>query len=441
MTAESTRPAGSARKSPSRPSLLRLGSRSTVTAAVTALRRQVGTMRSLLNRPLTSYHLLIGSSALLVALGLLMVLSATSVQSYETTGSSFTLFQRQAAYLALGVPLMWLASRLPARIYRRLAYPALLVCLIALAAVLVPGVGETANGARSWINVGGLFQIQPSEPAKVALVIWGADLLARKERMGLLREWRHLLIPLLPGVGLIALLVMMGNDFGTTFVLFSVFLALLWVAGAPGRLFTGMLGLTAFVGAILVMVESYRIRRITSFLHMFEQADGSGYQPVQGIYALATGGLWGVGLGASREKWDYLPEAHTDFIFAIIGEELGLVGTLAVLVLFGLLGYAGIRLAGRVGDPFTRFAAVGMTAWILVQACVNIGAVVGVMPVTGIPLPLVSYGGSSLITTLVAIGVLLSFARREPGAARALEARGPGMVVRAAAWLGLRRRS
>lgn len=407
-----------------------------------AARARTSTLRSwvdaLLDRPLTSYHLLLGSSALLVLLGLLMVLSASSVTSYASTGSSFTMFQRQAVFVACGLPLTWAAARLSPQVFRRLAYPAMFVCLLGLFLVFVPGLGQEVNGARSWIRIGGMLQIQPSEPAKIALVVWGADLLARKQRLGLLGEWRHLLAPLLPGTGLLALLVMMGNDFGTTFVLFGIFLALLWVAGAPGRLVAGMVGLIAFVGSVLIMVEGYRIRRVTTFFHPFAEAQGDGLQTVRGIYALATGGLWGVGLGASREKWDYLPEAHTDFIFAIIGEELGLVGTLSVLVLFGLLGYAGLRVAWRVTDPFMRFAAGGLTAWILLQACVNIGAVIGVLPVTGLPLPLVSYGGSSLLTTMVSVGMLLSFARREPGASRVLAARRPGPVAYVAAWLGLR---
>lgn len=395
-----------------------------------------GLIDGLLDRPLTSYHLLLGSSALLIGLGLLMVLSATSVTSYTSTGSSFTLFQRQALFIACGLPLMWLASRLKPRTYRRLAYPVILLSLTGLGLVFVPGLGETVNGARSWIDVGGPVQLQPSEFAKLALVLWGADLLARKGRLKLLREWRHLLIPLLPGTGLVMLLVLLGSDFGQSFVLLSIFLALLWVAGAPVRLFTGMLGLMGFVAAMLIVVEPYRVERVTAFLSTGADSLGSGYQSLQGIYALATGGVWGVGLGASREKWDYLPHAHTDFIFAILGEELGLVGTLAVLVLFGLLGYAGLRVAGRVTDPFLRLAAAATTAWIIVQACVNIGAVIGVLPVTGIPLPLVSYGGSSVVTTMVAVGMLLSFARHEPGAARALAQR--RLAARVSGWLGLR---
>lgn len=413
------------------------GSRS---AGATA-RLRLGAVRSrledLLGRPLASYHLLQGSSALLIVLGLLMVLSASSVTSYMATGSSFSLFQRQAVFLACGLPLMWLASRLPPHVLRGFAYPAMLACTVALGLVFVPGLGETVNGGRSWLDFGGPVRVQPSEPAKVALVVWGADLLARKERLGLLGEWRHMLVPLLPGAGLLVLLVIMGNDLGTAVVLISAFLALLWVAGAPGRLFAGMLGLMGFVVAMLIVVEPYRVRRLTTFLNSFENSQGAGYQSVRGIYALATGGPWGVGLGASREKWDYLPHAHTDYIFAILGEELGLIGTVAVLALFGVLGYAGLRVAQRVQDPFTRFAAAGMTAWILVQAFVNIGAVIGVVPVTGLPLPLVSYGGSALLSTMVAVGMLLSFAKREPGAASALAAHGPGPLARACGWLGL----
>ncbi|MGH3320220.1 MAG: putative lipid II flippase FtsW [Streptosporangiaceae bacterium] len=410
-----------------------------LSSRLSAAKEHVEGTVGLLDRPLTSYYLLVGTTALLTGLGLLMVLSASSVTSYASTGSSFTLFEKQAMWVGAGIPLMWLAARLPARIYRVCAYPLLLLAIGGLALVLVPGVGETVNGATRWVDVGP-FQIQPSEPAKLGLILWGADLLARKQRLGLLREWRHLLVPLMPGTGFVVLLVMMGDDLGTTLILLTVFLALLWVVGAPARLFTGMFGFVVLVVCILVVVEPYRLKRLTTFLDPFAHLYGSGWQSVQGIYALASGGFWGVGLGASREKWDYLPHAQTDFIFAIIGEELGLMGTLVVLALFGLLGYAGIRVARRNKDPFIRLAATGATAWLVVQALVNIGAVIGVLPITGIPLPLVSYGGSALLPTLIAIGMLLSFAKREPGAGRALAARGPGAAVRAMGWLGFRSR-
>jgi cell division protein FtsW len=317
--------------------------------------------------------------------------------------------------------------------------PLLLLSAVALALVLVPGLGQSANGATRWIALGP-FQLQPSEPAKLALVLWGADLLARKERLGRLTEWRPLLVPLLPGAGLLVLLVMLGSDLGTTLVLLTIFLALLWVVGAPGRLFVGMAGLVAMLVAILIVVEPYRMQRLTAFLDQSGDTSGIRYQGTQGLYALASGGWFGTGLGEGRAKWDFLPHAETDFIFAIVGEEFGLVGTLVVLSLFGLLAYAGLRIARRVKDPFTRLAAAGATAWLVVQAIVNIGAVIGVFPITGIPLPLVSYGGSALIPTLIALGMLLAFAKREPGARQALAARGPGPVLRALSWLGLARR-
>jgi cell division protein FtsW len=402
-------------------------------------REQVVAAVGLLDRPLTSYYLVLGCSMMLLALGLTMVLSASSVKQLQATGSAYTLFQKQAAWVAIGLPGMWLASRLPVKTFRALAYPMLLLSIVCLALVLVPGLGRSAGGATRWVDLGPV-QIQPSELAKLALVLWGADLLARKDRLGQLTEWRPLLVPLMPGAGVLVLLVMLGSDLGTTLVLLTIFLALLWVVGAPGRLFVGIAGLVALLVSILIVVEPYRLQRLTGYLDPSGNKLTTNYQGTQGLYALASGGLFGTGLGEGRAKWDYLPHADTDFIFAIVGEEFGLVGTLVVLGMFGMLAYAGLRIARRVKDPFTRLAAAGATAWIVVQAVVNIGAVIAVLPITGIPLPLVSYGGSALIPTLFALGMLLSFAKREPGARQALSARGPGPVVRALSWLGLARR-
>jgi cell division protein FtsW len=402
-------------------------------------REQVVAAVGLLDRPLTSYYLVLGSSVMLLALGLTMVLSASSVKQLQATGSAYTLFQKQAMWMAIGLPGMWLASRLPVRTFRALAYPLLLLSVVALAMVLIPGLGRSAGGATRWVALGPV-QVQPSEIAKLALVLWGADLLARKDRLGQLTEWRPLLVPLMPGAGVLVLLVMLGSDLGTTLVLLTIFLALLWVVGAPGRLFVGMAGLVCLLVAILIVVEPYRMQRITGFLDSSGNQLTTNYQGTQGLFAVASGGLFGTGLGEGRAKWDYLPHAETDFIFAIVGEELGLVGTLVVLGLFGLLAYAGLRIARRVHDPFARLAAAGATAWLVIQAVVNIGAVIRVLPITGIPLPLVSYGGSALIPTLFALGMLLAFAKREPGARQALSARGPGPVVRALSWLGLARR-
>jgi cell division protein FtsW len=389
----------------------------------------------LLARPLASYYLIVGTTTMLVILGLVMVLSASSVIAYSRSGSSFSIVSKQAMWVGIGLPAMFVASRISPRGWRLLGYPLLMLSLLLLVAVLVPGVGHTSHGAQRWIDLPAGMQIQPSEPAKLALVLWGADLLTRKEK--LLGDWKHVVIPLVPGTLLMIGLVMLEPDLGTTVVLVAILLALLWVSGAPARVFAA-LGLASVAGAgVLALSAPYRLARLVSFRDPFAHAAGSGYQAVHGIYALASGGWWGVGLGASREKWAYLPNAYTDYIYAIIGEELGLLGTLSVLALFALLGYAGIRIASRSKDRFTQLAAAGVTAWLLCQAMVNIGYVIGLLPVTGIPLPLVSFGGSALVPTLIALGMLLSFARREPGAATALARRGaPIRRMRAALHLG-----
>ncbi len=286
------------------------------------------------------YYLLLGTAAFL--LGLVMVLSASSVTSYAATGSSFAVVQKQLLWAAVGLPAAWVATRLPPAAYRRAAYPLLLVSVVLLAAVQVPGLGRTVNGNRNWLALGGL-SLQPSELAKLALILWSADLLARKAR--LLGRLRHLLVPLMPaGLGLLAL-VLAGGDLGTSIVLIAILGGLLYLAGAPGRVFAAF-GVLAAAGVVAMIVyEPYRMARVTALFHPGADPTGAGYQGLQGSYALASGGWWGVGLGASVAKWGFLPEAHTDFIFAIIGEELGLAGTLCVLVLFALVTYAGCRIA------------------------------------------------------------------------------------------------
>ncbi len=381
-----------------------------------------GALAVLLDRPLTTYYLLLGVTALLLALGLVMVLSASSVTSYRETQSSFSVFRKQAMWFAAGVPMLAIASRLPVRVWRALAYPALVGSTALLA--LVPFIGQAVNGNQNWLDFGGPFKIQPSEPAKFALVLWGADLLARKER--LLGQWKHLLVPLVPVAGLLLALVMVGKDLGTAMVLLAILLALLYFAGAPMRVFVGIFLLGSGLAGYLAVSHSNRLKRLESWWHPGDDTLSAGWQALHGKYALAAGGWWGRGLGASREKWGSLPEAHNDFIFAIIGEELGLVGTVTVLGLFGLLLYAALRLALRTRDPFVRLASAGVAGWLGLQALVNVGAVLGVLPVIGLPLPLISYGGSALLPTMIALGMLLSFARREPGAAEALQARRRG---------------
>ncbi|HXC81884.1 MAG TPA: putative lipid II flippase FtsW [Trebonia sp.] len=397
---------------------------------------RVRAARALLDRPLTSYYLIVGITTLLLGLGLVMVLSTASVADLYQGESPYYDFVRQLAGILVGLPVMWLAARSSPRLFRAAAYPLLAVSIIGLGLTLIHGVAAPENGASRWIAIGSI-QFQPSELAKLALAVWGADLLARKEKLGLLADWRHMLVPLLPGTALLAMLVMAGDDISTTVILLIVFLALLWVAGTPGRVFTALLILMGLVILLLIVTANYRLKRILGYFDPQSAAASSQtWQATQGKYALGSGGWLGVGLGASREKWGWLPESTTDFIFAIIGEELGLIGTLCVTALYGGLAYAGLRVARRVPDMFSRLAAAAITTWIVMQAVVNIGAVIGVLPIAGVPLPLVSQGLSSVLVTMVALGMLMSFARREPGASEALAARGPSVPSRVLSWLG-----
>ncbi|HVF19962.1 MAG TPA: FtsW/RodA/SpoVE family cell cycle protein, partial [Mycobacteriales bacterium] len=278
----------------------------------------------LLARPLTSYYLLVGSVLLLLGLGLVMVLSASSVDSYSESGSSFSIFQRQLMWVLLGLPLLWLGSRLPVRAFRLLAYPMLIGSIVALLLVFVPGIGAPpVSGARRWIEIGPV-RVQPSEMSKLALALWGADLYARKQ--ALLSDWRHLLVPLVPVSGRLVLLIMLEPDMGTTMTVVAVVLALLWVVGAPAKVFAGMLTSVVLLSAVLAVAAPYRLARVVTFLDpcSAEHRLAGGFQGCQGLYAVASGGWFGVGLGSSRQKWSYLPNAHTDYIFAIVGEELGL---------------------------------------------------------------------------------------------------------------------
>jgi cell division protein FtsW len=362
----------------------------------------------MLHREATPYFLLLGASMLLLVLGVVMVFSASSVVAFSFMGSSFAIVSKQVMWVVIGLPLMWIASRLPVRAWRAFAYLGLITSLALL--FLVVFAGTEVNGNKNWLDFGGPFRIQPSELAKFSLVLWGADLLARKQK--LLTQWKHLLVPFVPVSGFVIGLVLLGGDLGTAIILAAIVTGMLWVAGTPVRLFVWAGVPTVGVIALMVQTKAERLSRITDWLHP-NQADpmGGGFQALHGKFALASGGWWGAGLGGSKEKWGSLPEAHTDFIFAIIGEELGLVGTLAVLALLGAIGYAGLRVAVGSVDPFVRLAAGGVTAWILVQALVNIGAVLGILPITGVPLPLVSYGGSALVPTMLGLGMLLSFAR------------------------------
>ena len=380
----------------------------------------------LARHPLSAYYLLMGSALLLLLLGLIMVMSASSIESVRVFGSPYTLAQRQAFFALLGVVAMFFAARTSVQFWRAFAWPLLLAAFGLLVAVLIIGV-EVA-GQRNWIEIFGPFRLQPSEIAKLALVVWGAEVLSRRSRR--LDTWRGLLIPIVPVAGVMMVLVLAEGDFGNTLMLGAILAGILFAAGAPLRVFAVFAAVGAVGVWILSLAAPYRMDRILSWLNPGSDRLGFGWQVTQGQYALGTGGFWGVGLGASREKWGTLPEAHTDFIYPVIGEELGLLGTLIVLALFSLLAFAIFRLSRNTDNSFVRYAAAGVGAWIVVQAVVNIGGVLGLLPVAGVTLPLVSYGGSSLIPTLTAIGMLMAFARQEPGARRALRRRSTAQALR-----------
>jgi cell division protein FtsW len=379
------------------------------------------------DRPLTAYYVIVGSSLLITVLGLVMVFSASQIKALQNDLPSTYFFRKQLIAAAIGGVLLALGARLPLRTHRALAYPLLVGTAFLLCLVQIPGIGVSINGNQNWISLGGPFMLQPSEFGKLALVLFGADLLTRKGEKNLLVQWKHLLVPLVPAALLILGLVLLGGDMGTAIVLSAILFGLLWLAGAPTRLFVGVLGSAALVGLLLIETNPNRLDRFSCVGSMDPTKC---WQAVHGIYALSSGGWFGSGLGASVEKWGQLPEPHTDFIFAVTGEELGLVGTLSVLALFTALGYAGIRVAGRTEDPFVRFAAGGVTTWITAQAVVNIGAVLGLLPIAGVPLPLFSYGGSALLPTMFAVGLLICFARSETAARAALTTRKPGVMTR-----------
>jgi cell division protein FtsW len=341
--------------------------------------------------------------------GLVMVLSASSVSAFAEFGSSFLFFKRQLMYAVFGGLLAAGASRLRYQVWRTAWPPLLAVTVVLLVLVLHPAVGRTAGGAARWISVGS-FSLQPSEPAKFILVAAVASILTANLRY-LHADPVRWVAPVVVLVGLTTGLVLLQPDLGTAMVIAASMFLLLFVAGVRLRLlFTTALG-SGLLGMALILGERYRRVRFFSFLHPLADPRNTGYQLYQSLIALGSGHLFGVGLGASRQKWMYMPNAHTDFIFAILGEELGLIGEIVVLALFGALVYAGIRIAIRAPDAYGRMLAAGITGWLGLQALVNLGAVTGVLPITGVPLPFISFGGSSLVMSLVASGVLLSIGR------------------------------
>jgi cell division protein FtsW len=352
-------------------------------------------------------------------LGLVMVLSASSVSAQDTYGSAWYIALRQAGWLLAGIAACVVVVRVDYHRWRRWTFPGLIGSALLMAMVLVPGVGMNVNGASRWLGYGPL-SLQPSEIAKLTVLLFVADLLARRaDRMG---DLRLTLVPVGVVFAGFALLLMLQPNLGTTLVLGAIVCSVLWVAGTPILPLTGV-GLGGLVVAAgLAMGASYRRARVTAFLHPWDDPLNTGYQNIQSLVGIANGGLTGVGIGESRAKWGFLPYAHTDFIFAIIGEELGLIGAAFVVGLFVALCVLGARAAQLAPDRFGMLLAAGITAWFGVQAFVNIGAVIGILPITGVPLPFVSYGGSSLVFSMIGAGLLLNVARQAQAPQRAAAA-------------------
>lgn len=351
--------------------------------------------------------------ALLVVFGLVMSFSASFVGA-AAAGDPFAVFRRQAIWAGIGIAIYMVAAGLSPDVWRKLAWPLLIVALGGLIAVIVPGVGLERFGSSRWLGVGPIV-LQPSEVAKLGVAVWLADVFERRRPPdGSLPPIDHLMVPALPLLGIVGLLLMLQPDLGTAILIALIVVAVLWIEGLPLR----HVGWIVIAGGSLVLllarVAPYRFARITGWLSPESDPLGSGFQLLQSRYALGSGGIWGLGLGSSRGKWQFLPNPETDFIFAVIGEELGLVGALAVLALFSGLLYIGLRVAFRAEHGFARTVAFTITIWLVGQALVNIATVIGLLPITGVTLPLVSVGGSSLIVTLASLGMLTAIARATP---------------------------
>jgi cell division protein FtsW len=380
-----------------------------MTASVTSIAKVRAAARSRAERLKTNNRTataLLVLGVVLIVIGLGATQSASSVVAIEQAEDRFYFFKRQLLGVGIGTIALLVTSRIPYRVYRRFAVPGFLLTVGLLVAVLA--VGPVIGGSQRWLPVAG-FSFQPSEVAKVAVVIVLAHLLEKKHR--LLTRFGHFLVPVVFTVGVIGGLVMLQPDLGTTIIIAAAAMAVILASDTPLR-YVLLLTMLA-VGAmwLLAFSDQYRVDRIVGFLDPWGNASGEGYQLIQSYYALSNGGLIGVGLGASRARWFYLPNAHTDFIFAIIGEEAGLIGGITVIGLYVVLALAGWAVAARAPDRFGRMVAAGLTAWLTFQAIVNIGGVLGVMPITGIALPFVSFGSTALIVAMASLGILVNIAQ------------------------------
>lgn len=372
-----------------------------------------------LDQPVNHFYMLIISTSILIVLGLVMVFSASSIHAIDTKGYAFAVALRQFIFLLLAVPIAIYLARLSIEKWELIAKFGLVISIALVALVQIPGVGKEVSGNRNWIDLK-VIDIQPGEFTKLFLILWASLLLARKERVQKMRFNAVALIA--PGFIIVMAFIMRGGDLGTTSVIAAILAGLLFVSGVDAKkmgLITAIFSLALAVG---IATSDYRRARFLVFLNPFAPEDykGFGWQPAHSLLGLASGGVFGVGLGGSRQKWGNLPAAHTDFIFSIIGEELGLVGTCAVLILIGILIYSIFRIALKAKDPFSRYATAGIACWIGIQAILNIGTAISVLPVVGVTLPLVSYGGSALLTTIFALGFVIGVSLRDKDVSREL---------------------
>ncbi len=374
---------------------------------------------------LLEHRVLMISVGGLCLLGLPVVLSASAYLDLQSGTSVWSLFAKQAAFLLLGLVVAFVGARIPLELLRRFHAILPIAALGLLLAVFMPGIGHNAGGSSRWIGAGPI-QIQPSEFMKLAIVVFAADLLARRAKRK--DQVKAVVVPLLQLVAVAGILIMKQPDLGSCIVIICIAFSLLYSAGLPARTLLISFAVIAVPGTALALDAAYRRNRLLSFLNPFAHANGTGYQVVQSLVTLGQGGLKGSGIGGSATTWGYLPNGHTDFIFAVIGGNLGILGTLAVICGFAAFTWAGFRVAQREKDPFTRYLAIGITSWIAVQAIINIGGVIDALPVTGIPLPFLSYGGSALVMALAGAGILTGIARRQAPAGPPVPPRssGPG---------------
>ena len=371
------------------------------------------TKQKFLEKPVNNFYILAISALSLSVIGLVMVFSASSIHSLDTKGNAVAIVLRQLAFFVISIPLAFYLSQRTLTQWRSLARFGLVISAAILLVLQIPGVGKTVNGNTNWIALP-FVDIQPSELAKFLLILWASYMLANQERNGKTRINVFLLIG--PGFVVVMAFVMLGHDLGTTCVIAAILGGLLFVSGIELRLLGSLVAVGAIGLAVSIVTASYRAHRFLVVLDPFAAADykNAGWQPAHSLLGLASGGIFGVGLGGSRQKWGNLAEAHTDFIFAVIGEELGLLGTLLVLFLLAALIYSIFKIALRCKDPMSRYVGAGIGCWIAVQTVLNVGSATSVLPVVGVTLPFVSYGGSALISLYIGLGYVFGSALRDP---------------------------